>query len=54
MDYNDFFEPSGFEQQVDDLKESIRQSVKAEIQDELQRLREENAQLQEVKQRSQR
>ena len=46
----DFYnEPSEFEQQVDELKESLMKSVKKDYLDEMERLKKENAELQEVK-----
>ncbi|ASN71819.1 hypothetical protein 7S4_33 [uncultured Caudovirales phage] len=51
--YNEDFyhEPSEFEQQVDELKATLLNSVKDEFKEEMERLRKENAELQEVKQR---
>jgi len=46
----DFYnEPSEFEQKVDELKESLMESVKKDYLDEMERLKKENAELQEVK-----
>ncbi|WP_068505903.1 hypothetical protein [Paenibacillus kribbensis] len=46
----DFYdEPSEFEQKVDELKETLMDSVKDEHKQEVDRLRKENAELQEVK-----
>lgn len=46
MMYDDFYcEPSEFEQQVEEFKESLRASVKEEITQELERLKKENASL---------
>jgi hypothetical protein len=49
--YEDGFynEPSEFEQQMDELKESLLKSVKKDYIDEMERLKKENAELQEVK-----
>lgn len=44
-DYDDFFAPSEFDQEVDAFKNTLRQSVKTEILEELERLREENEEL---------
>lgn len=51
FDYDDDFyrEPSEFEQQVDEFKESLMGSIKVEYKEEMERLRKENAELQEVK-----
>lgn len=49
-DESDFYhEPSEFEQKVDELKESLLESVKKDFIDEMNRLRKENEELQEVK-----
>lgn len=46
MMYDDFYcEPSEFEMQVEEFKDSLRASVKKEITQELERLRKENASL---------
>ncbi|AJG62191.1 MULTISPECIES: hypothetical protein [Bacillus] len=44
-----YHEPSEFEQQVDELKETLMNAVKDEFKEEMDRLRKENAELQEVK-----
>lgn len=52
MSYYDedfYYEPSEFEQQVDELKEALINSVKDEYKEEMGRLRKENAELQKVK-----
>ncbi|MCC2453303.1 hypothetical protein [Bacillus cereus] len=52
MSYYDeefYHEPSEFEQQVDELKAALVNSVKDEFKEEIERLRKENAELQEVK-----
>ncbi|MEB4785009.1 hypothetical protein P5G60_25095 [Paenibacillus jamilae] len=49
-DYDDFYdEPSEFDQKMEELKESLMDSVKQDHKDEVARLRKENAELQEVK-----
>ena len=46
----DFYnEPSEFEQQIDDFKHALMNSVKAEHEDEIKKLRTENAKLQTIK-----
>lgn len=47
--WEDYYEPSEFEKEIQNLKQSIRDSVKKEIKDEMDRLRAENAELREVK-----
>lgn len=52
MSYYDddfYYEPSEFEQQVESFKESLLNAVKEEIKEEMERLRKENAELQEIK-----
>ena len=50
MYYDDFYEePSEFELQVNEFKESLRLAVKKQYQDEMNRLRSENNELQETK-----
>lgn len=52
MSYYDedfYYQPSEFEQQVDELKETLMNSVKDEFKEEMDRLKKENAELQEVK-----
>lgn len=52
MSYYDegyYYEPSEFEQQIDEFKESLMKAVKDEHKEEIERLRTENAELQEVK-----
>lgn len=50
-DYDDFYnEPSEFDMQVDEFKQSLLNSVKDEYKADMERLRKENADLQEVKQ----
>lgn len=49
-DESDFYpEPSEFEQQIDEFKESLKESVKKDFIDEMNRLRKENEELQGVK-----
>lgn len=49
-DYEDYYsEPSEFEQQIDEFKESLMKVVKEEHQNEINRLRKENEDLQETK-----
>lgn len=45
-----YYEPSEFEMQLDDFKQSLMQSVKNEFKSELERLRKENAELRDFKQ----
>lgn len=47
--YEDFYEPSEFEQMVEEFKEELRSSVRKEWIDKMNRLEEENKELQEVK-----
>lgn len=52
MSYYDedfYYEPSEFEQQVDEIKQALMNSVRDEFKAEMERLRKENAELQEVK-----
>lgn len=49
-DYEDYYnEPSEFEVMIDELKQSLMNSVKQEHKDEIERLRKENKELQEIK-----
>lgn len=49
-EYDDFYnEPSEFDMQVDEFKQSLLNSVRDEYKTEMERLRKENAELQEVK-----
>ena len=50
-DDNDFYEPSEFDEKVDDLKSTLKQSVKKEFLDRMESLEKENAELQSIKQR---
>ena len=48
--YDDFYyEPSEFEMQIEEWKESLRESVKKEYKEEMERLRKENAELRDIK-----
>lgn len=49
MYYEDFYEPSEYDQMVEEFKETLRASVKKEWLDRMNRLEEENKKLQEVK-----
>ena len=44
-----YYEPSEFEQQMDEFKENLAKSVKSEFLEEMERLREENKNLQAIK-----
>lgn len=49
-DYEDYYnKPSEFEQQIEEFKQSLVKAVKAEYQEEMQKLRDENESLKEVK-----
>lgn len=51
-DYDEFYnEPSEFERQVGQFKQSLIEAVKREHKDEVDRLRKENTELQEIKKR---
>lgn len=41
-DDEDYFEPSEFDEKIEELKEELRNSVRQEIKDEVERLRKEN------------
>lgn len=45
----DYFEPSEFNEKIEELKDALRNSVKQEIKDEVERLRKENENLRSVK-----
>lgn len=49
MDDEDYFGPSEFDAKIEELKNKLREHVKKEIKDELERLREENKKLQGIK-----
>ena len=46
-DFEDYYEPSEFEQQVEEFKDSLRRSFKQETQELIERLRKENEELRE-------
>ena len=48
-DFDDYYEPSEFEQQVEEFKDSLRRSVKQETQELIERLRKENEELRSVR-----
>lgn len=48
-DDEDYFEPSEFDEKIEELKEELRNSVKQEIKDEVERLRKENEELRDIK-----
>ena len=48
-DFDDYYEPSEFEQQVEEFKDSLRRSVKQETQELIDRLRKENEELRSVR-----
>ena len=45
MDNEEYFEPSEFDEKIEELKNELRESVKKEIKDELEKLRAENKKL---------
>lgn len=45
----DFYTENEYQEEIDNLKEAIKKSVKREITEEMNRLREENKKLQELK-----
>lgn len=49
MDDEDYFGPSEFDAKIEELKNELREHVKKEIKDELEKLREENKKLQGIK-----
>lgn len=49
MDDEDYFEPGEFDEKIEELKNELREHVKKEIKDELEKLREENEKLQGIK-----
>lgn len=49
FDYEDFYEPSEFDQMVEEFKDTLRESVKKEWLDRMNRLEEENKELRVVK-----
>lgn len=48
-DYEDYFEPGEFDEKIEELKEELKKSVKKEINDEIEKLRKENKELQDIK-----
>lgn len=51
-EFEDFYgEPSEYDQMINDLKRTLMRSVKQEVNDEMDRLKAENAELQEVKEK---
>ncbi len=48
-DYEDYYEPSEFEQQVEEFKDSLRKSVKEETQKTIEQLKKENEELRGVR-----
>jgi len=49
MDDEDYFGSSEFDAKIEELKNELRKSVKKEVKDELEKLREENKKLQGIK-----
>lgn len=47
--HDDFYEPSEFEEEIETMKDTLRASVKKEIQQEIESLKKENAELQDIK-----
>ena len=48
-DDGDYFEPGEFDEKIEELKNELRESVKKEINDEIEKLRKENKELQGIK-----
>lgn len=48
-DDGDYFEPGEFDEKIEELKNELRESVKKEINDEIEKLRKENKELQSIK-----
>lgn len=48
-DYEDFYEPSEFEEKAEELKDFLRESVKKEVMEEIEKLKAENKKLQGIK-----
>lgn len=44
-----FFEPGEFDEKIEELKNELRESVKKEINDGIEKLRKENKELQDIK-----
>lgn len=49
LDDGDYFEPGEFDEKIEELKNELRESVKKEINDEIEKLRKENKELQGIK-----
>ena len=49
MDDEEYFEPGEFDEKIEELKNELREHVKKEVKDELEKLREENKKLQNIK-----
>ena len=47
--WNDYYEPSEFDEAVEEFKDAIRRNVRQELQDEIEQIKKENAELREVK-----
>lgn len=47
--FDDYFEPGEFDEKIEELKNELRESVKKEINDEIEKLRKENKELQVIK-----
>ena len=43
--FDDYFEPGEFDEKIEELKNELRESVKKEINDEIQKLRKENKEI---------
>lgn len=48
-DDGDYFEPGEFDEKIEELKNELRESIKKEINDEIEKLRKENKELQGIK-----
>ena len=48
-EFDDYFEPGEFDEKIEELKNELRESVKKEINDEIEKLRKENKELQGIK-----
>ena len=48
-DEESYFEPSEFDEKIEELKEELKKSVRQEIKDEVEKLRNENRELQDIK-----
>lgn len=47
--WNDYYEPSEFDEAVEEFKDAIRRNVRQELQDVIEQIKKENAELREVK-----